>query len=167
MGGKRLQNLGSLAENPPLHSALALRRRPTAYLFPGRQGACALRSPSSSSRARGPFLLACWAAREQGEDRHHHRRLGGQERRGCVRYGRAAPFHSALLPEEPRSCPHGASEGSVAGRDRKGRRSPTGRPASAAGSQGRWWFDQLARPDLPPPQTTSRPRVSTSRNGFE
>lgn len=120
-----------------------------------RQGARALRS-SSFSRARRPHLLACGAAREQGGGGPSLEALKAGAARVCqVRPSCAHPRCSgnALLPQEPRSCPPGASEGSAAGRERRGAQVANGPPCLSRGFSRALVARPARPPDLPPPQT--------------
>ncbi|XP_021059946.1 atherin-like [Mus pahari] len=69
----------------------------------------------------------------------------------------------ALLREEPRSCPPGASEGSAAGRERRGAQVANGPPCHSRGFSRALVAPPARPPDLPPPQT---PNVIISPSCF-
>ncbi|EDL21374.1 mCG63684, partial [Mus musculus] len=67
---------------------------------------------------------------------------------------------SALLPEEPRNCPPGASEESAAGPERRGAQVANGPPCLSRRFSRALVAPQARPPDLSPPQTRKRHYLS-------
>lgn len=139
--------------DPQLISSLASRGRAPSAFGP----------PPSRADASSPRV-------ELRESKEEGTVTGGAEGKAAkvrqVRPSCAHPrcAHSALLPEEPRSCPPRASEGSAAGRERRGAQVANGlllpQPRVLKGVGG---------PTSSPAPTSRRlrPCVSTSRYDFE